>query len=393
MDSGTTVTAPTITGTTTLDARNLAVSFKVEGGKVDAVRGVSFALRKGETIGIVGESGSGKSVTARAIMRLLTKRATIGADSRILLDGVDIVKLPERDMRKLRGAKISMIFQEPMSSLNPVYTIGAQIREVLHLHNRISRAEAEKRAIGLLEEVQIPDPEARMRQYPHQLSGGQRQRVMIAIALANRPGYSDRGRTHHRPRRDRAGADPEPDQGSEDPLRHGGDPHHPRPDRRPPLCRPRLCYAAWRGEGAQHGGRAVRRPETSLHAASAVVGPQGHRQAAGRGHGDDPRGQGLPRCVPAPQGRHFQPAALRPRRCRQSRYGPQARRDPGAGGRIRFGQDHLRPSLDRPAEDAGGRSHLRRCPHRRRSTGSRCARSERACRSSSRTRSPHSTRA
>jgi peptide/nickel transport system ATP-binding protein len=170
-----------------LEARNVAVSFKVDGGVVNAVHDVTFAVRRGETIAIVGESGSGKSVTARAVMRLLSKRATVAASSKITLDGVDIATISEREMRRLRGDKISMIFQEPMSSLNPVYTIGTQICEVLHIHNKMSRAEAMKKAKALLEEVQIPDPEARLRQYPHQLSGGQRQRVMIAIALANRP--------------------------------------------------------------------------------------------------------------------------------------------------------------------------------------------------------------
>jgi len=170
-----------------LDARNIAVDFKVEGGIVNAVRDVSFQLHKGETIALVGESGSGKSVTARTVMRLLTKRATISSKSRISLAGKDILKLPDAGMRKLRGNDISMIFQEPMSSLNPIYTVGAQLCEILHLHNRISAAEAMKRARQLLEDVQIPEPEARLRQYPHQMSGGQRQRVMIAMALANRP--------------------------------------------------------------------------------------------------------------------------------------------------------------------------------------------------------------
>ena len=170
-----------------LEARNVQVTFKVEGGTVEAVKNVSFALRKGETIAIVGESGSGKSVTARAVMRLLSRRATMGKDSYINLAGQDVLKLPEREMRKLRGSRVSMIFQEPMTSLNPVYTIGSQIAEVIRIHNKISRADAMAKALALLEEVQIPDPEARLKQYPHQLSGGQRQRVMIAIALANRP--------------------------------------------------------------------------------------------------------------------------------------------------------------------------------------------------------------
>ena len=170
-----------------LEARNLAVSFKVEGGTVEAVKNMNFALRKGETIAIVGESGSGMSVTARAVMRLLSRRATMGKDSYINLGGQEVLKLRESEMRKLRGSRVSMIFQEPMTSLNPVYTVGAQIAEVIRIHNKVSRAAAMAKAQALLEEVQIPDPEARVRQYPHQLSGGQRQRVMIAMALANRP--------------------------------------------------------------------------------------------------------------------------------------------------------------------------------------------------------------
>jgi len=171
-----------------LDARNVAVTFKVEGGTVDAVRDVSFQLHKGETIAVVGESGSGKSVTARTVMGLLSKRATVAKGSRIDFEGRNVLTLNDVQRRKLRGNRFSMIFQEPMSSLNPVYTIGQQIAEVLHVHNRkISRADARKRVLELLKEVQIPDPEARIKQYPHQLSGGQRQRVMIAMALANRP--------------------------------------------------------------------------------------------------------------------------------------------------------------------------------------------------------------
>ncbi len=170
-----------------IDARNIAVRFKVERGTVDGVRDVSFQLHKGETIALVGESGSGKSVTARTVMGLLSKRATVSPATRILFNGEDITKYSALQMRRLRGNRVSMIFQEPMSSLNPVYTIGAQITEVLRLHNRINHAEATRRARALLEEVQIPEPEARLRQYPHQISGGQRQRVMIAMALANRP--------------------------------------------------------------------------------------------------------------------------------------------------------------------------------------------------------------
>jgi peptide/nickel transport system ATP-binding protein len=170
-----------------LSAKNLAVRFKVERGEVDAVRGVSFDIHRGETVAVVGESGSGKSVTARAIMGLLSKRAITTPNSQIFYKGMDQLKCSARQRRALRGDRISMIFQEPMSSLNPVYKIGTQIMEAILVHKRISRAEAKKRALALLKEVKIPDPEARLEQYPHQLSGGQRQRVMIAIALANNP--------------------------------------------------------------------------------------------------------------------------------------------------------------------------------------------------------------
>ncbi|EJC85270.1 ABC-type uncharacterized transport system, duplicated ATPase component [Rhizobium leguminosarum bv. trifolii WSM2297] len=170
-----------------IDARNVAVNFKVEDGMVEAVKDVSFQLYRGETIAIVGESGSGKSVTARTVMGLLSKRAVVAANSTVAYDGDNILKFSERARRKLRGDRISMIFQEPMSSLNPIYTIGSQIVEAIRVHRRMSRRDAQKRALELLEHVQIPDPAARLMQYPHQLSGGQRQRVMIAMALANDP--------------------------------------------------------------------------------------------------------------------------------------------------------------------------------------------------------------
>ncbi|UIY27725.1 ABC transporter ATP-binding protein (plasmid) [Rhizobium leguminosarum] len=170
-----------------IDARNVAVNFKVEDGMVEAVKDVSFQLYRGETIAIVGESGSGKSVTARTVMGLLSKRAVVSEKSTVAYDGSNILKFSERARRKLRGDRISMIFQEPMSSLNPIYTIGSQIVEAIRVHRRISKKDAQKRALELLEHVQIPDPVARLMQYPHQLSGGQRQRVMIAMALANDP--------------------------------------------------------------------------------------------------------------------------------------------------------------------------------------------------------------
>ncbi len=170
-----------------IEARNICVKFKLIGGEIEAVKDVSFTLHKGQTIALVGESGSGKSVTARALMRLLSKRAKVSEATSILFDGKDMARLPQSQMRFLRGNRLSMIFQEPMSSLNPVYKIGTQLAEVLRIHTKIGKQAAWARAIELLAEVQIPDPESRINQYPHQLSGGQRQRVMIAMALANRP--------------------------------------------------------------------------------------------------------------------------------------------------------------------------------------------------------------
>jgi len=174
-------------GSPIIDARHVAVKFKVESGMVDAVKDVSFQLYRGETIAVVGESGSGKSVTARTVMGLLTKRATVSDRSSIAYDGKNVLKFSDRQRRALRGNRISMIFQEPMSSLNPVYTIGAQIIEAIRVHQKMSRSQAMERTLELLRQVQIPDPEARINQYPHQLSGGQRQRIMIAMALANSP--------------------------------------------------------------------------------------------------------------------------------------------------------------------------------------------------------------
>ncbi|MBT9371315.1 ABC transporter ATP-binding protein [Rhizobium sp. CSW-27] len=175
------------TGEPILDARHVAVTFKVEHGQVEAVKDISFQLYRGETIAIVGESGSGKSVTARTVMGLLTKRAKVSPDAKIAFNGENILKFSSRARRALRGNRISMIFQEPMSSLNPLYTIGSQITEAIRVHSRIGKAQAEARALELLRQVQIPEPEARLKQYPHQLSGGQRQRVMIAMALSNDP--------------------------------------------------------------------------------------------------------------------------------------------------------------------------------------------------------------
>lgn len=170
-----------------LEVKNLHTTFKVEGGKFNAVDGINFSVYKGKTLGIVGESGCGKSVTSLSIMRLIPNPPGEISGGEIIYKGKDLLKLPIADMRKIRGNEISMIFQEPMTSLNPVFTVGDQIREAVQLHQKVSRKEANDRAIEMLKLVGIPSPEKRVNDYPHQLSGGMRQRVMIAMALSCNP--------------------------------------------------------------------------------------------------------------------------------------------------------------------------------------------------------------
>lgn len=171
---------------TLLDVRGLRAGFATPDGPVTALHDVSLTINRGETLALVGESGSGKSVTACALLRLLPRRVarTSGA---ALLDGTDLLSLGDRAMQAIRGNRIAMIFQEPMSALNPVMRIGDQIIETIRLHRRISHADAAQRAVALLEQVRMPSPRERANDYPHQMSGGMRQRAMIAIALAGEP--------------------------------------------------------------------------------------------------------------------------------------------------------------------------------------------------------------
>jgi oligopeptide transport system ATP-binding protein len=170
-----------------LRVEDLRISFKTYAGEVQAVRGASFDLRQGETLAIVGESGSGKSVAARSIMRLNPEANTIVRGGEILFEDDDLLKLSERRMQRIRGPKIAMVFQDPMTSLDPTMRIGRQISESLKKHLDLSGSQATERAVELLKLVGIPSPEDRLRQYPHQFSGGMRQRVVIAIALSCDP--------------------------------------------------------------------------------------------------------------------------------------------------------------------------------------------------------------
>ncbi|MEX2173637.1 MAG: ABC transporter ATP-binding protein, partial [Pirellulaceae bacterium] len=171
---------------TLLDIDNLATYFHTDDGVVKAVDDISLSIEEGKTLGIVGESGSGKSVTSFSIMRLLSGTGKI-VQGKISFLGRDLVRLPEPEMRAVRGKEISMIFQEPMTSLNPVFTVGWQVMEAIMLHQKVSKAEARQKTIALFDEVGIPDPQQRVDSYPHQLSGGQKQRVMIAMALSCNP--------------------------------------------------------------------------------------------------------------------------------------------------------------------------------------------------------------
>ena len=169
-----------------LQVKNLCTSFDVDAGEVRAVNGISFSLDKGKVLGIVGESGSGKSVTAYSIMRILVEPGRIKSGE-ILFDGQDIVKFSKKQMSEFRGKRVSIIFQDPMTSLNPTYTIGNQLREAILLHTNRNHEQANARAVEMLKLVGVNEPEKRLKQYPHELSGGMRQRVMIAMALACEP--------------------------------------------------------------------------------------------------------------------------------------------------------------------------------------------------------------
>ena len=170
-----------------LDVRNLSTTFRTERGPLKAIDGIDFQVYKGEILGSVGESGCGKSVTSQSVMRLYDEKYTASYQGEVFLEGKDLMKIPYKKMQEIRGKKISMVFQDALSSLNPVFTVGNQICEPLKIHQKLSKKEAEEKAIEMLKLVGIPAPEKRINQYPHELSGGMRQRVMIAIALACKP--------------------------------------------------------------------------------------------------------------------------------------------------------------------------------------------------------------
>lgn len=170
-----------------LEVEHLNTEFTTRRGKVRAIRDVSFSIDKGEILALVGESGSGKSVTSLSIMGLLASNGKVVEGSKIMFDGVNLLDLSERKMQNIRGNSISMIFQEPMTSLNPIFTVGDQILESIQLHTKLSKKEAHEKLLDIMDTVGIPNPAKRIKDYPHQMSGGMRQRIMIAMAMACQP--------------------------------------------------------------------------------------------------------------------------------------------------------------------------------------------------------------
>jgi oligopeptide transport system ATP-binding protein len=240
-----------------LQVKDLQCHFDIEEGIINAVDGVSFDVAEGETLGLVGESGCGKSVTALAIMDLVPSPPGKVVGGQVLLDGVNLRELDDEGMRRVRGRKIAMIFQEPMRSLNPVLTIGRQITEAVQLHLGLDKAKARDRAVDLLRQVRISDPEQRLDQYPHQFSGGMCQRVMIAIAVACEPKLIL--------------AD-EPTTALDVTVQaqvlyawHGCSDHHTQPRRRRSSCRSRGRDVRRKDRGASHHTRALRTSSSSVY--------------------------------------------------------------------------------------------------------------------------------
>ncbi len=248
-----------------LTVEDLRVDLPVPAGTLHAVQGVSFHVDRGETVCIVGKSGCGKTLTALAIMDLLPVRAQRTA-KRLELAGRDMLNVSEREMSDIRGARAAMIFQEPMTSLNPAYTIGNQLEEALLRHNRVSRRQARERAVYLLERVGITAAGSRLKQYPHQLSGGLRQRVMIAMALMCAPAHDPRRRAHHGARRHHPGADPPPARRVAARIFHGARADHARPRRRRPHRHARRGDVRGRSGRDRHRRGDLLQPRPSLYA-------------------------------------------------------------------------------------------------------------------------------
>ncbi len=257
--------------TPVLEVEDLTVDFGVEGRRIAALRGVTFSVNAGERVGIVGESGSGKSVTAQAIMRLLPKTAQINGT--VKFAGDDVFSFNQHRLAAWRGAEIAMIFQDPMSSLNPLMRIGSQITETLRRHRGLSKAAAKSAATDLLESVGIADAHRRLKDFPHAFSGGMRQRVCIAIAISCTPGVDHRGRADDRAGRDHPGAGPGPARraGRRPRQRRGAD--QPRSRCGVELLRSHRHHVCRRHRGIRPCRSHCRRATASVHQGVARLDP------------------------------------------------------------------------------------------------------------------------
>ena len=241
-----------------LEVRDLKVTYDTYAGRVQSVRGVSFEVPVGGTLAIVGESGCGKSVTAKAIMGLIKKPGKVDPDSQTLFEGKDVMKMTPEELRAYKGGSVSMVFQEALQALDPTMRVGKQICETLLAHGVSSKEEAKARAIELLREMGIPEPERRFKQFPHELSGGMRQRVMIATAIACVPKLLVARRAHHRPGRDHPGPDPGQDPRDPADAGHGGHHDHARHGHRGEHRPAHRGHVRRHHRGARHGARGVR---------------------------------------------------------------------------------------------------------------------------------------
>ena len=350
-----------MSGAPVLAVEDLAVSYFTRAGEVPAVSDVSLVIRPGEAVGLVGESGCGKTTVALAIMRHLGPNARI-TRGRIRLEGRDMATLSAPELRHVRGGRLAMVYQEPMSALNPCLTIGRQLAEVLVHHEGVSRSAARGRAVEMLSHVHMPDPRAVMRRYPSPAVGGQQQRIVIAMAMLTKPALLVFERADHRPRCDGGGGRDRPDSRSPPPVHDRAPVHLAQPRRDGEGLRPRGRHVRRRGHRGGHGSRGLQAVPARLHVRPTRLRPHAERRQVDSpaitdsrpGPGTAPTAGGLrlgPRCRSFVAGRcDRQPIVLeRPagsgtaRGALRSLDGDQPRVNPaGAGGR------HSARSLRRP---------------------------------------------